>query len=248
MRVARRRHGVDDRDAARLLHARRSRRRRTCGCARRTARNHQRAAERAAELVPIERRHRILDQRAVRPRDLADEEVARVEGVVAQVLERRAVQLRCVPDFVDTDTTPAPRPNSAENTPVSTLNSRTCSTDGATMTVLNVNSLLSMPSMSQALELAWWPERVEVRGAARVERARAREVLARLPGRDPRRQIDERREVAAVQRQFLDGRLLDDRADLRRVGADAPARSADDRGRLLDAADFERRRRRARAG
>ena len=62
-----------------------------------------------------------------------------------------------LPDLVDTDTTPAPRPNSAEKTPVSTLNSRTCSTEGATMTVLNVNSLLSMPSISQALALAWWP-------------------------------------------------------------------------------------------
>ena len=38
-----------------------------------------------------------------------------------------------------------------------TLNSRTCSTEGATITVLNVNSLLSMPSMSQALAFAWWP-------------------------------------------------------------------------------------------
>ena len=62
-----------------------------------------------------------------------------------------------LPDLVDTETTPAPRPNSAENTPESTLNSRTCSTDGATMTVLNVNSLLSMPSTSQPFELAWWP-------------------------------------------------------------------------------------------
>ena len=62
-----------------------------------------------------------------------------------------------MPDLVDTETTPAPRPNSAEKTPDSTLNSRTCSTEGATMTVLNVNSLLSIPSMSQALELAWLP-------------------------------------------------------------------------------------------
>ena len=59
-----------------------------------------------------------------------------------------------VPDLVDTETTPAPRPNSAEKTPESTLNSRTCSTDGETMTVLKVNSLLSMPSTSHALELA----------------------------------------------------------------------------------------------
>ena len=59
-----------------------------------------------------------------------------------------------LPDLVATETTPAPRPNSAENTPDSTLNSRTCSTEGAMITVLNVYSLLSMPSISQALALA----------------------------------------------------------------------------------------------
>src|SRR5438132_11033407 len=62
-----------------------------------------------------------------------------------------------LPDFVETDTTPAPRPNSAENVPVSTLNSRTDSTDGVTMTVLNVYSLLSMPSTSHAFAFAWEP-------------------------------------------------------------------------------------------
>ena len=103
--------------------------------------------------MPVERRHRVLHERAVRRHDLADEEVARVERVVAQELERRAVK-PVGADFVDTETTPAPRPNSAEKTPDSTLNSRTCSTEGATMTVLNVNSLLSIPSTSQALELA----------------------------------------------------------------------------------------------
>ena len=59
-----------------------------------------------------------------------------------------------LPDLVATETTPAPRPNSAENTPDSTLNSRTCSTEGAMITVLNEYSLLSMPSISQALALA----------------------------------------------------------------------------------------------
>ena len=62
-----------------------------------------------------------------------------------------------LPDLVATDTTPAPRPNSAEKTPVRTLNSRTCSTDGAMITVLNVYSLLSMPSMSHAFAFAWCP-------------------------------------------------------------------------------------------
>ena len=61
------------------------------------------------------------------------------------------------PDLVETDTTPAPRPNSAEKVPVSTLNSRTDSMDGCTITVLKVYSLLSMPSTSQAFVLAWLP-------------------------------------------------------------------------------------------
>src|SRR5713101_5444218 len=67
-----------------------------------------------------------------------------------------------LPDLVETDTTPAPRPNSAENVPVSTLNSRTDSTDGVTMTVLNVYSLLSIPSMSQALALACEPSALKL--------------------------------------------------------------------------------------
>src|SRR4029450_7728641 len=61
------------------------------------------------------------------------------------------------PDLVDTETTPAPLPNSAEKVPVRTLNSRTDSTVGCTITVLKVYSLLSMPSTSQALVLAWEP-------------------------------------------------------------------------------------------
>src|SRR6266568_4702225 len=76
------------------------------------------------------------------------------------------------PDFVETDTTPAPRPNSAEKVPASTLNSRTDSTDGVTMTVLKVYSLLSIPSTSQAFELAWWPR------ALKFEAPRGLKVLA----------------------------------------------------------------------
>ena len=62
-----------------------------------------------------------------------------------------------LPDLVETEMTPAPRPNSAEKVPVSTLNSRTDSTEGMTMTVLYVCSLLSMPSMTHAFALAWEP-------------------------------------------------------------------------------------------
>src|SRR6185295_13540077 len=66
------------------------------------------------------------------------------------------------PDLVDTETTPAPRPNSAENVPVRTLNSRTDSTVGCTITVLKVYSLLSIPSTSQAFVLACEPRALKL--------------------------------------------------------------------------------------
>src|SRR5713226_6240953 len=83
-------------------------------------------------------------------------------GTAERAKKLRASNTSLLPDLVETDTTPAPRPNSAENVPVSTLNSRTDSTDGVTMTVLNVYSLLSMPSMSQALALAWEPSALKL--------------------------------------------------------------------------------------
>ena len=125
-----------------------------------------------------------------------------------------------VPDLVDTDTTPAPRPNSAEKTPESTLNSRTCSTDGVMMTVLN-EVLVVVDAVNQpAVGVRLVPQGVEIRGAAGVERARAREVLARLPRRDAWREIHERGEVSAIQRQLTDGALLNHGANLGRVGPD----------------------------
>src|SRR4026207_28029 len=66
------------------------------------------------------------------------------------------------PDLVETDTTPAPRPNSAEKEPVSTLNSRTDSTGGSAMLVVNVYSLLSVPSISQALVFACEPSALKL--------------------------------------------------------------------------------------
>ena len=66
------------------------------------------------------------------------------------------------PDLVETETTPAPRPNSAEKVPVNTLNSRTDSTVGCTITVLKVYSLLSMPSTSQAFVLACEPRALKL--------------------------------------------------------------------------------------
>src|SRR5512140_886925 len=62
-----------------------------------------------------------------------------------------------LPDFVETETTPEPRPTAAEQLPVSTLNSRTDSTEGITITVLKVCSLLSMPSITHAFALACDP-------------------------------------------------------------------------------------------
>jgi hypothetical protein len=79
---------------------------------------------------------------------------------------------------------------------------------------------------------------VEVGGPAWVERAGAGQILACLPRRDAWHEVDERCEVAPVERQFLDGRLLDDGADLGGVGADD--RRAGHHGRLLfDSADLE---------
>ena len=56
-------------------------------------RNHDGAANRATELVPIERRRGILEQRAVGLHGLPDEEIARVEGVVAEELGAGPAQL-----------------------------------------------------------------------------------------------------------------------------------------------------------
>ena len=144
-----------------------------------------------------------------------------------------------LPDLVETETTPAPRPNSAEKVPVSTLNSRTDSTVGCTITVLKVYSLLSMPSTSQALVLACGPS------ALKLEAPRGLKVLAPerfspgLAGGDAGREVDERREVAAVQRQLAHRALLDDLAELRRVGAGQRGEPDHLRG-LGHAADLER--------
>ena len=83
-------------------------------------------------------------------------------------------------------------------------------------------------------------EGVEVRGAARVEGGLAGEVLAGLPGSDAGREVDERREVAAVERQLAHRALLDHLAHLGGVGARERG-EADHLGRLGHAADFERR-------
>src|SRR4051812_20713856 len=82
-------------------------------------------------------------------------------------------------------------------------------------------------------------ERVEVRRAARVERARARQVLPGLAWGNAWREVDERREVPPVQRQFLDRALLDHGADFRGIGAEE-WRRCDDGGCFLQPPDLER--------
>ena len=123
-----------------------------------------------------------------------------------------------LPDFVDTDTTPAPRPNSAEKVPVRTLNSRTDSTDGVTMTVLNVYSLLSIPSISQALVLACEPRALKFEAPRGLKVEAPERFSPTWPAVTPG-QVDEGREVAAVERQLPDRPLLDDLAHLRGIGA-----------------------------
>ena len=107
------------------------------------------------------------------------------------------------------------------------------------MTVLN-GVLVVVDAVDQpGVGIRLMTERVEVRRAARIERARTGEVLARLPRRDARRQIHQRREVPPVQRQFLDRPLFDDGANLGRIGAEK-RRRGDDGGRFLEPPDFER--------
>ena len=124
-----------------------------------------------------------------------------------------------LPDLVETETTPAPRPNSAEKVPVSTLNSRTDSTVGCTITVLNVNSLLSMPSTSQALVLACEPSALKFEAPRGLKVDAPDRFSPDLAGRDAGDEVDERREVAAVERQLAHRALLDHLAQLGGVGA-----------------------------
>ena len=199
---------------------------------------HERAAERAPELVPIERRHRILDQRAIRLHGLADEEIAGVEGVVAQELVAGAAQLiraRLRGHRDDAGATAElRREHAGQDLEFTHLLDRWHDDEGVEGELVVVDAV-DHPRIGVRLR----PERIEVGGAARVEGARTGEVLARLARCDPRCQVHERGEVPAVQRQFLDRHLLDDRAGLRGIGAH-DRRTRDHRGGLFDRAHFER--------
>ena len=213
-----RRHGIHRRHATLLLDSRVIGEEERAAVAVVEARDHQRAANRAAELMPVERRHRILDERAVRGHDFAHEEVAGVERVVAHELVGRAVQLvgarfgrhrdhaGAAPELGGED--------AREHLEFTDLFDRWGHDDGVEGELVVVDAV-DEPRVGVGLTA----ERVEVRRAARIEGAGAREVLARLPGRNPRREVDEGREVASVQRQFLDRNLFDDGPDFRRVGA-----------------------------
>ena len=196
-----------------------------------------RTADGGAVLVAIERRLRVDDEVAVHLH-FANEEVARVEGVVAHVLERGAVEgvrPRLGRDRNDAGATAElGGENAGEDLELADLLDRRRDDDGVERILVIVDAV-DEPAVGVRLV----PEGVEVRRAARVECARAREVFAGLTGRDARCQVDQRREVPAVERQLLDRPFLDDGADFRRVGPD-DRRLGHDGGRFLNPADFER--------
>ena len=200
--------------------------------------DHDGAAGRAAELVPVERRLGIDLQRAVGERHLPHEEVARIERVVAEVLEHRAVQhvaSRLRRDRDDAGAAPElGREDPGQHLELPDLFHRRRDDHGVERVLVVVD-----PVDQPGVRVGLMPQRVEVRRAARVEGAGARQVLAGLPGGDPRCQVDQRREVPAVQRKLLDRALLDDGADFRRIGAQQRRLRRDGRG-FFDAPDLQR--------
>jgi hypothetical protein len=198
----------------------------------------ERPAGRGAELMTIERRLRIHEDAAIGLRDLADEEIAGVECVVAQVLEGGAVQRVAARLRGDGDDAGAAAElggeDAGEHLELAHLLDRR-GDDDRVERVLVVVDAVDQPRIRVRLVA----ERVEVRRPARVEGAGAGEVLVRLSRRDAGRQIHEGREVAAVERQFLDRAFLDDGADF--GGIRPQQRRFGHHGRrLLDAAHLER--------
>ena len=150
--------------------------------------------------------------------DFAHEEVARVELVVAQELVGRAVELVGA-GFGRHRDHPGAAPelggeDARQHLELTDLFDRGGDDDGVEGELVVVDAV-DEPRVGVGLTA----ERVEVRRAARIEGAGARQVLAGLPRRNPRRQVDEGREVPSIQRQFLDRLLLDHGPDLGRVGA-----------------------------
>ena len=145
-----------------------------------------------------------------------------------------------LPDLVETETTPAPRPNSAEKVPVSTLNSRTDSTVGCTITVLKVYSLLSMPSTSQAFVLACEPRALKLEAPRGLKVEAPERFSPTWPGVTPGTRYTSGGEVAPVQGQLAHRALLDHLAQLGGVGA-GERRQPDHLGRLGEAAHLQGR-------
>ena len=165
------------------------------------------------------------------------EEVPCVEHLVAQVLERRPVDLvvaRLGGDRHD----PRPAAELRGEGPrqhfelADGLDGR--SDDDRVEGVLVVVDAVDEPRVRVRLRA----ERVEVGGAPGVEGARPRQVLVHLARGDAGSEIDEGREVAPVQWQLAHGTLLDHLPHLRGVGA-RQGRQRGDLGRLRQAADVE---------
>ena len=155
---------------------------------------------------------------AVGQRHFPHEKVPGVERVVAQVLEHRAVEHVASRLGRDRDDARAAaelrREDAGEHLELADLFHRRRDDHGVER-VLVVVDAVDQPRVGVGL----MAERVEVRRAARIEGAGARQVLAGLSRRDARRQVHKGREVPAVQRQLLDRALLDDGADFRRIRA-----------------------------
>ena len=106
------------------------------------------------------------------------------------------------------------------------------------MTVLNVCSLLSMPSITHAFALACEPSALKFDAPRGLKVEAPGEVLARLARGDAGHEVDERREVAPVEGQLAHGPLLDHLADLARVRA-RERRERHHLGGLRQAAELE---------
>ena len=210
-RVLRGRHGVDERQAALLLDARVVREEERAAAAVVDARDDQRSAHRAAELMPAQRRFRRFRSIRAAPHR---EEVARVEHLVADEVERRAVPfVRARLGRHRHDARAAAElggEHAVQHLELAHRFDRRRHDHGVERVFVVVDAV-DQPAVGVGL-LA---ERVEVGGAARVERARAGQVLVRLARCHAGHEIHQRREVASVQRQLADRLLLDHRAHFR---------------------------------
>ncbi len=208
--LRRRRHGVDERQPARLL---------STGVVGEeegavrpfVARQVERPADGAAELVLVEGWLRHL---AAVGADALREVVVRVEHVVADEVEDRAAELVRAGLGRHRDDAGAAaelgREDTVQDLELAHRLDRWRDDDGVEGELVVVDAV-DEPAVGVGL-LA---EGVEVGRAARVEGAGARQVLALLARRHAGDEVDERGEIALVERQLADGLLFDDRAYFR---------------------------------